>query len=252
MWQMEDSTPRLYTYFQFGLQRTGTTIVDRMIRDNWGFWKANDHEDYKPRPYTPQPQEQSIWKHMIDMPSRFEAGSPTVLVYKNPYTWAESMAFRNGMGNGAWNTSWGHENLNLYPQPRPGWNNISVPGQGLCNIGHIMYVYQHWFNTWLPYAEQNPDTTVLIKYEDLLVAPSRKRIFDEIADKFGWPRIDEGNLVMANHVGSSQPMDAERTKYYIQGRPTDERFYKHGTRYIQSINDILGRDFIASLGYEII
>ena len=247
---MTDSTGRTYTYFQFGLQRTGTTIIDRIIRDNWNYWKANDHEDYKPIPFTPQPQEQGIWKHWIDLPPRFEAGSPAILVYKNPYTWAESMAVRNGIGNGAWNSTWGHENKNLYPQPKPGWNNITNPGMGTVNVGQIMYVYQHWFNTWLEYNKQNPSTTVLIKYEDLLVQESRQQIFDDIADKFGWERKDVSNI--PNHVGSSQPMSEERIQYYLEGKPTHEKFFTHGRRYIQSINDILGTEFIASLGYEIL
>jgi len=250
MWSTSDETPRTYAYFQFGIQRSGTTIIDRIIRDNWGYWKANDCGDYKPEPYLPQPQDKSIWKHHIDIPPRLPENAPVILVYKNPYTWAESMACRNGMGNGGWNSSWGHEHLNLYPQPKPGWNNISVPKMGTCNIGQIMYVYQHWFNTWLEYHKQNPETSVLIKYEELLVDESRQRIFNDIADKFNWPRVD--NIIMANHAGSSQPMTEERTQYYLNGRPTHDMFFQHGNRYIQSINDILGKDFIASLGYEIL
>ena len=250
MWSMSDTTPRVYGYFQFGIQRSGTTIVDRILRDNWQIWKANDHPDYAPDPYFPQPQMETNWKHHIDIPNNLPEEAPKILVYKNPYTWAESMAFRKGNGNGNWGQSWGHENLNLYPQPKPGWNNISVPGQGMVNIGQIMYVYQHWFNTWLPYAEQNPDTTYVIKYEDILTDEGRLKVFNEIATKFGWETKDE--IKWVNHVGSSQPMTEARIQYYLEGRPTDPRFFVHGPRYVQSINDILGRDFIASLGYEII
>lgn len=246
---MTDSTPRTFGYFQFGLQRTGTTVVDRVIKDTWQLWKANDAEQYLPDPYLPQPQMQSIWKHHIDIPEKFEKGLPAVLIYKNPYTWAESMAFRKGLGNGAWNSSWGHEGADLYPQPKPGWNNVTAPGQGTTNFGQITYVYKHWFNTWLEYAKEYADTTVLIKYEDLLVQESRNAVFQEMVDKFGWSQF-EGDIIFPKHVGSSQPMDENRTQYYLNCLPRHPMFFQHGRRYIQSINDILGQELIESLGYE--
>jgi hypothetical protein len=248
MWQLTDSTPREFRYYQFGLQRTGTTIIDRIIRDNWNYWKANDAEQNLPKPFTLQPQPDTVWKHAIDIPPNYDQNAPTILVYKSPYTWAESMAFRRGLGNGAWNQSWGHEHLNLYPQPKPGWNNVTMPGQGTVNIGQIMYVYKHWFNTWLPFVEEHPDNTVLIKYEDLLVDEKRNEIFKDITTKFGWDIIE--NPTMPKHVGSSQPMDQERIDYYLKGRPTQEMFYQHGRRYLNSINDILGHELITRLGYE--
>jgi hypothetical protein len=247
-----DSTPRDYGFFQFGIQRTGTTLIDATIRKHYGYWKANDHQNFAKDPYNPPPQQdRMVWKHAIDFPDKFEKGVPVVLVYKNPYTWAESMAFRKGLGNGAWNASWGHEGLNIYPQPKPGWNNISVPQQGVTNIGQIMYVLKHWCNTWLTYAEEYPDTTVLIKYEDFLVSEKRQEIFREMEQKFGWAKCEE-EIDLLEHVGSSQPITQEHINYYLEGRPTDERFYKHGKRYIQSINDILGNELITRLGYEIL
>lgn len=95
MWQYDDELfpNRQYTYFQFGLQRTGTTVIDRVIKDTWGYWKANDAfpNDIQVRPPA---YHKYVWKHSIDFPDQFEKGAPVVLVYKNPYTWAESMAFR--------------------------------------------------------------------------------------------------------------------------------------------------------------
>ena len=250
MWQISDDTNRQFRYFQFGLQRTGTTIIDAIIKQNWGYWKANDARQHAPKPFTLQPQPDTVWKHDIKIPENYDRTAPTVLVYKSPYTWAESMAFRRGLGNGGWNQSWGHEHLDLYPQPKPGWNNLTFPGQGTVNIGQIMYVYRDWFNTWLPYAKENPDNVTLIKYEDLLNDEKRSEIFKTIATKAGWDIIENPTWPM--HVGSSQPMDEERINYYIKGRPTNEMFYQHGRRYLNSINDILGQELIVSLGYEIL
>jgi hypothetical protein len=251
MWLMEEEgNDRRFGYFEFGIQRSGTTLVDATIRKHYNYWKANDHINFKKDPYSPPPQpETMVWKHAIDFPLNFEKGSPVVLVYKNPYTWAESMAFRKGLGNGAWNTSWGHENLNLYPQPKPGWNNISVPGQGVTNIGQIMYVLKHWCDTWLAYAKEYPDSTVIVKYEDFIQDDKRQEIFREMEQKFGWEKCEE-NIDLLAHVGSSQPITPEHIQYYLDGKPVDERFYRHGPRYIQSINDILGRELIEELGYE--
>lgn len=250
MWERNDgTTPRRYAYFEFGIQRTGTTIVERVIKDSYGMWKANDL--FPPELGHPPPRhDKYVWKHAINIPDKFEPGSPTVLIYKNPYTWAESMAFRKGSGNGGWSFTYGHEaEEHMYPQPNR-WNDISVPGQGNTNIGQLMYTYKHWFDTWLPYAEQYPDTTVVIRYEDLLIPEKRNKIFKEIGDKFGWPEFS-GDFPFPNHVGSSQPMTEERTQYYIDGKPSERLWEKDG-RYIKSIRDILGPDFIRSLGYEVL
>lgn len=253
MWQLEDDkTNRQYTYFQFGIQRTGTTIVDRVIKDTWNYWKANDAFPLKD-PYKQRPPQYDclVWKHAINIPDNFVQGAPTVLIYKNPYTWAESMAFRKGAGNGGWGFTYGHEaEEHMYPQPNH-WNTISVPGQGSVNIGQLMYTYKHWFETWLPYHEANQDTSVLIRYEDLLIKEKRQEIFSNMAQKFSWPE-HEGDFVWPEHVGSSQPMTEERTQYYIEGKPTDERFFIHGDRFVKSIRDILSPDLIQRLGYQVL
>ena len=253
MWQYDDELfpNRTYAYFQFGLQRTGTTVIDRVIKDTWGYWKANDAfpNDIQVRPPA---YDRYVWKHSIEFPEKFEKGSPVVLVYKNPYTWAESMAFRKGIGNGGWGFTYGHEaDEYMYPQPNH-WNTISVPGQGTTNIGQIMYVYKHWFNTWLTYAEEYPETTVLIKYEDLLVPEKRGEIFREMARKFNWSEEPIESMVWPQHVGSSQPMTTEKAEYYIEGRPTDPRLHAHNGRYIKSIKDILTPELIQRLGYEVL
>lgn len=253
MWKYNDENfpNREYAYFQFGIQRTGTTVIDRVIKDTWGYWKANDAfpNDIQIRPPA---YHKYVWKHAIEFPDHFEKGSPTVLVYKNPYTWAESMAFRKGSGNGGWGFTYGHEaDEFMYPQPNH-WNTISVPGQGTTNIGQIMYTYQHWFNTWLPYAKEYPDSTVIVRYEDFLVPEKREKIFEEMCDKFGWDRSKIETMSVPNHVGSSQPMTQERIDYYVKGHPTDERLFALNGRYIKSIRDILGAEFIESLGYEVL
>lgn len=254
MWTLEDENfpNRNYTYFQFGIQRTGTTILERAIKDAWGMWKAND---FWPNDInrTPPAYDQYVWKHSIDYPDHYTRTAPTVLIYKNPYTWAESMAFRKGSGNGGWSFTYGHEaEEHMYPQPNH-WNTISVPRQGTTNFGQLMYTYKHWFGTWLAHAEQYPESTMLIKYEDLLVEESRNRILREIGQKFGWPDLGEDhNFTFVNHVGSSQPMTPERTQYYIDGRPTDDRIWANNGRYIKSIRDILGVDLIERLGYQVL
>lgn len=245
MWVKSDDV-REYAYYQFGMQRTGTTIIDVMCRLNFGVWKANDHSDHLDPYSSPMDRpDHFIWKHALDVPGHLPEDAPVILNYKNPYTLMESFAFRRGVGNGNWqNTHGKDERFDKHNGMPRFW--IDQPGHGRTYIIQVAKAYKHWFETWLDFYEKNKDRTVLIKWEDILEEDKRKTVFDEIKDKFGWQDPIHDPYKWPPHVGSSQPITS-RVDYYIEGKPT--RLERH---HIDKINEVIGTDLISRVGYDII
>jgi len=230
-----------YSYYLFGLQRTGTTIIERVIRDNWKMAKRNDLINIKQSGVTPPSPEVLTWKHCIWVPDKFEQGYPTVLVYKNPYLWVESMVYRKGCAQGNWQKTYG----DLYFENHF-WR-TDEHDNGSVYIDQLLRVYKVWFDNWIPYYKNNKDTTVLIKFEDLLPHDNRIPIFNECAEKFGWDRFELSDLNWANHVGSSAPFTQAKKEYYPNGVPE-----QIGPNIINLVNQIIGRDLIEELGYKVL
>jgi hypothetical protein len=240
MWIVEEG-PRKRGYYQFGMQRTGTTAIDAAIRHNYQIWKMNDHPRNLDREVTP-PHPNLCWKHNINIPPKMEDDAPVILNYKNPYTLIESFAYRKGLGNGGWD----HTYKDLYKQPYNPEICIDRKGDGRTYIKQVMMVYKHWAGTWLRFANREADRTTLIKYENLLVPEKRIEIFDGISQKYGWGDPIPGDLFWPEHCGSSLPI-ADRIEYYLNEEPT-----KLTRVQIDCINDTLGTDLIERMGYRVI
>lgn len=231
---------RNYGYFQFGLQRTGTTFIDFTFKRNFNIWKANDliHHDKNNRPPSP---ETLTWKHSIWVPKNYRQGWPVILNYKNPYTWVESMLYRRGLENSGWGSTYSgllpilDRRSDTYEKHKSDW---------IYNTDSFVQVYRYWFNTWLDFYEKNKDITYIIKYEDLLYEDKREDIFNKAADKFGWDKPKEYYWVP--HVGASQPIE-NRVEYYKNGVPE-----KLERKYIDLVNEFFDKDLMDRLGYTVL
>ena len=231
---------RNHGYFQFGLQRTGTTFIDFMFRHNFQNWKANDL--IEPDPKNPPPSPDILtWKHSIWVPKHYRQGWPVILNYKNPYTWMESMIYRRGIANGGWGFTYSRNypilgrRSDTYEKHKEDWLEYSD-----C----FVQVYRFWFNTWLDFYEKNKDITYIIKYEDLLYEDRREDVFNNAADKFGWDKPEE--YFWYPHVGASEPI-ADRIDYYKKEEP--ERLEG---KYIDLINEFFDKDLMDRLGYRVL
>lgn len=234
---------KYYAYYQFGLQRTGTTIIDRMIRDNFKFNKAND---LTPHTVPPPNADELTWKHELNVPKKLRPGIPVILNYKNPYTWLESMIYRRGASNGAWQRTYG-DTYKIQDRWKREETRIEADDNGTCYPDQMLRCYKHWFNTWLKYYDENESTTVLVKYEQLLYRDLRTEIFDGIQQKFNWPEYEYPEYVWAMHSGSSQPMTKDRIAYYHKSVPTQLE-----QRFIDMVPQIMGEDLMKRLGYLIL
>ena len=234
---------KYYAYYQFGLQRTGTTIIDRMIRDNFKFNKANDLT-----PHTVKPPNADLltWKHELNVPKLLRPGLPVVLNHKNPYTWLESMMYRRGASNGGWQQTYGkvYETQNQWERNK---TRVDIEENGTCFPDQMLRCYKHWFNTWLKYCDENKETTMLIKWEHLLYKDLREDIFNEMWQKFSWPEYQFPEYTWAMHSGSSLPMTNDRIAYYVKSVPTQLE-----QRFIDMVPKIMGENLMKRLGYPIL
>ena len=228
-----------FGYYQFGIQRTGTTLIDYMIRAHFKNHKANDLIPHTVRPPSP---EILTWKHMIWVPKNYRKGFPVILNYKNPYTWVESMMYRKGQANGGWGFTYRDTFKNLgqqyIVQPENNRHN------GTVYLDSLVQTYRFWFTTWLDFYDNNKDITYIIKYEDLLYEDRRDNIMNEIADKFGWEKPEKYNW--PNHIGSSQPID-NRIEYYKAEKPT-----RLERRFVDFINEFFDKELMDRLGYSVL
>jgi hypothetical protein len=116
-------------YFSiFGLQRSGTTFLEFLIKKNFEAELKNEAD----------------WKHSL---SKIEKDHTIFNIYKNPYLWVESVVFREPA-----------DLLVVYPHLlEDGY----VVGCDKINLANLAKLYNDYTLNWY-----NPDT--LVKYEDLI------------------------------------------------------------------------------------
>jgi len=122
------------SYKIFGLQRAGTTYLNALIELNLPIKNGNEN----------------TWKHVMNLPK--PDGVPSIAIIKNPYTWLESVVYRE-----------------------PADLEVTYPylveedeEMGMINGFNLTYLGAHW-SKWAESFHRKPN--VMIRYEDLLKNP---------------------------------------------------------------------------------
>jgi hypothetical protein len=207
-------------YYIFGIQRSGTNFVEATMKNNFAIRKTNTQKN--------------CWKHSITVPKSYKTNSPTIVIYKNPYTWVESIAFRNSV-------DWVRTQV-TYPAKEPCDDELKVGEDGL-NVTNLAKTYNHFYTTWL--LNTPGSNTAFIKYEDLLVPSSRLKIFENVQTNFALQRKGS-NLVFPEKGAVSQSKDYtnSREDYYRKQMP------EHLTKVqIDEISRILDDRIFEKTGY---
>lgn len=216
-------------FYMFGLQRSGTNFIYDTIHGNFeNMLQLNivDHNVSSP-----------TWKHLIEPRNEWVPNVPVLFVYKNPYTWLESVAYRNSMD--FWE-SHGQE----------GRQSPIVPYYVDTNRKVMVYSFEHAVRMWChaihSWAIDPPFPTFPIKYEDLLVEESRDKIFAELKDKYNLtPTPNAGFVPAAGQVINSNSYTPSMGDYYKEGRP--ENLSKH---FIEMVGELLDEDILNFTEYE--
>lgn len=192
-------------YYLFGLQRSGTNLVHNLIKDNYGLEPANSgHEE---------------WKH--SMKPALKNDYPIFKVIKNPYTWVESIVYR--------------ERADFYEKHD---YDFFQPGPFMVedvNLNMLMYVYKTWYDQW-------KDKGILIKYEDILYPDQQREYFAKhFGDLGDWKTVEPGSMFMC------EDFKEEHLEYYEKQRPT-----KLTGMHVKIINKVMTKYFFIETGFKML
>lgn len=198
-----------------GLQRTGTNYIVSILKDNTNE-KIIDYD------------ESGHWKHDIqgkphDITPNTNIDSDIILtVLKNPYTWVESVCFRNQVDIVEW-----------FPQYNLRGNNNDL-GPFNINLERLITLYKDWYKSW--YEVEG----IKVQYEKLL---EKRYIKKFLIEELG---IETKGIKIRDQVPYSNKIDKNRIEEYKQFK------LKYLNQdHINIINGVLGREFIHKLGYKI-
>ena len=198
-----------------GLQRTGTNYVLKLFQQNLSSieFKEDTHHPY-------------YHKHdLYNFKNPFTDKYPNKIltIIKHPYSWIESICFRNCVDIKTF-----FSNYNLH-------NTQDHCGSFSINLKNLCKLYYDWYNTWLDVPQVN-----LIPYERLLaerdVRRNIKRIFN----------IYPKTIHIPQKVFMSDDWDNKRKELY--------KNYK--TQYLnakekQIIKECLPKDFLKRIKYNL-
>lgn len=236
-------------YILFGLQRTGTNYVEQLINRNFNATSLTVTGTM-------------LWKHDLEVPvdSLNNTSAPIIVLYKNPYTWFESNAYRSGdirfdvhfpfyQKEEYRHMSMGH---------KTNWiETLSLPASARVNetLGilstrdemiNIIKLYKFWFKNWIEnFPEQFKDRLILLRYENLL--EDNKRIsFLDYLNNLGFQKTKPSYVNLEpGAVPRSKFYTTKHTEYYLSEEP---EFLNKDT--IQKINEELGESLFDILGYK--
>jgi len=183
--------------FVNGIQRTGTNYTRELLQIN---------TDYEVNEYQPP-----YWKH-----DTFSGIIPECdLIYcviKNPYTWIESICFRNCVDII-------EKNPHLY-------NNKDYLGPFKINLIEACKLYKTFYSSWIKYGVK------LIHYEDLLNESYLKEL------------LNKEKVIIPQKVNFSHNFKYDYIEYY-----KNYQLFHLNDNHINVINEILGNDFLEIIGY---
>ena len=184
----------------YGLQRTGTTWVKNFLELNFECQEAN-----------------TSWKHSIQPPV---LQHPTCVIFKSPYTWVESILFR--------------EPADLpvrYPEVLAAGQHMSYNSYGECNINikRLVELYSLFYNNWAAVADQ------VFVYEELLDNDDMQML---VGESLGLVRKDQPWEEPPLGVFMQEAFTKDMYPYYKAQLP--ERLEDN---HIQLISRIMPEDF---------
>lgn len=201
-----------------GLQRSGTNYLEALVNLNFKdvFWC--------------QYGTLGTSKHKIEFDSAFkEALNPNaklLIVYKNPYTWIESISNRNAVDYAQMQQKHGIARKATKENHTFGRNNM--------DLIQLSKTWNEWAQNWLV---NTPLPAIKFKYEDLLIENSRNNILNLIGQYLEQENIPYLNPELGKIIYSSR-MNEQMISYYLNMKPMSPDFtQKHLDLVNQYISD---------------
>jgi hypothetical protein len=215
--------------FFISLQRVGSNYVEVVLNKNT--------EELAFRGYLLE-----VSKHFL--PKRIEVFETTkiqqddfIIIVKNPYMWVESVCWNTEMSKETQKELWFGDFEDYKVQ-----HNADLNGY---NLNNLVNMYKDFYKKWFEFSKDNNIQTV--KYEDFLYKDKAEEVCRNIVSEIGHGQVKSNFKLHHKPIRFSMGFTKEDFEYYKNEKPT-----KISKVHIDTINKILGSDFIEELGYEVI
>lgn len=195
-------------YYIFGLQRSGTNFLADLIKLKYSNRPINNKE---------------FWKHSV-VPPNIENKTPLVLIHKNPYTWIESLCFRNKV-------DWIKSQKDYDPLIEE--DEALIAGNNQFSVRVLAHAYNDFYTNW--HERIKTANAHIIKYEDLLEQKGINQLLIDLDTKFKWQ--NNGNMNLPRKVSQSPDYTKIRGEYYKGQKPRELTEYQ-----INVVNSIISDD----------
>lgn len=218
MWKKREDCQK---FRHHGLQRSGTNFLEGLMYRYFEVWCRNGGSGPK-------------WKHSLEM-APFEDDMFYLVIAKNPYSWVESISFRNSMDY--------IEKQKMYPAGEPISADL-MAGTNKINVVNAAKTWNHFYNNWKSF--DNYEKVYFIKYEDLLIEEKQKRILEEVHEKFGCEcRNNPLSYKKPETSILDRKQDTNKTEYYLSEKPKNLTDVQ-----IRAISDHIDKDLFDFFGYS--
>lgn len=201
-----------------GLQRSGTNYLEALVNLNFKnvFWC--------------QYGTLGTSKHKIEFDPAFKdnlnANAKLLIIYKNPYTWIESISNRSSVDYAKMQTKHG--------KAKKKRQDGTALGRNTMDAVHLAKTWNEWAQNWLV---NTPLPAIKFKYEDLLIENSRNNILNLIGQYLEQEKIPYLNPELGKIIYSSR-MNEQMISYYLNMKPMSPDFtQKHLDLVNQHISD---------------
>ena len=187
-------------FYISGLQRSGTNYLSSLLTEN--FFELS---------HCNAGRTSAVWKHHVEpangLQKEVEERKPTAwfMIYKNPYTWVESICERNRVDYTNTQDKFGKSDQGgfLY-----GKNNI--------NVEHLAKTWNHWVKMWLLETPPYVQNMHAVKYESLLDESYRNQFLDNVCSGHQWKRKHNNywQNIGYGKVTQSPRFDQDKIQYY--------------------------------------
>jgi len=195
-------------YYIFGLQRTGTNFLEALIKQN----------------FVDSARITGTWKHSLGPVDHARLCSPVYVLYKNPFTWVESLCFRNSV-------DW-VKTQKKYPARLH--ETGMMCGKNGFNVRSLALTYRDFYSYWLDNGYHE------VRYEDLL-GDGAGQFLSSINE-----RRRHRNWRIPTRVSQSEPMKQETRDYYSSMKPTALT-----EEQITVIKTVIGDTLLSKMKYRI-
>lgn len=213
-------------YYLFGLQRSGTNFLEKIIHHNYLFKSANHN----------MAPNRNLWKHNINPTLKeYNKSHLAIHMHKNPYTWIESICTRN-------DAQW------AYYQKEYSGINTDEPeyelGPNKINVKVLAKAWSVYHSNWKIFLSDKNHITV--KYEDLLTEDGLNRCIESFNIMMGL-NSEFDSLVIPEKIPYSNKFSDDDKSYYMNQIPK-----VLNQNHIKAINECLDNTIMSSYNYMIL